>query len=121
MDNKENPIIVYDWGSAVVNGGILDIGYLLAQSVPTDLRRKIEKDMIKYYIRQLEQRGIRGFDFDFAWENYLKALMCYAYIPVLQFAQLDRSDPRGMKLFEVNTKRQFTAILDNDATNICPS
>jgi thiamine kinase-like enzyme len=120
-DNKENPIIIIDWGSAVVNGGILDIGYLLAESVEIDLRRKIEKDMIKHYIKRLEEKGITGFDFDYAWENYLKALMCYAYIPAIGYSQLDRSDPRAMKLFEVNTRRQFQAIVDNDATGICPS
>lgn len=120
-DNRENPILMIDWGSAVVNGGILDIGYLLSESVEIDLRRKIEKDMVKHYIKQLEKKGITGFDFDFAWENYLKALMCYAYIPAIGYAQLDRSDPRAMKLFEVITKRQFQAIVDNDATSICPS
>lgn len=104
MENTENPLIVFDWGLAVVNGGILDIAYLLAQSVPINLRRKIEKDMVKYFMKQLEQKGITGFDFDFAWENYLKALMCFAYIPVLGYAQLDRSDPRAMKIFEIITR-----------------
>ncbi|MHA2035738.1 MAG: phosphotransferase [Promethearchaeota archaeon] len=120
-DNKENPILIIDWGSTVVNGGLLDIGYLLSESVEIDLRRKIEKDMIKHYIKQLEKKGITGIDFDFAWENYLKALMCYAWIPAIAYSQLDRSDPRAVKLFEINTKRQFQAIIDNDATGICPS
>lgn len=120
-DNKENPILVIDWGSAIVNGGILDIAYLLGESVETDLRRKIEKDMVKHYIKELEKREITGFDFDYAWENYLRSLMCYAYIPAIGYSRLDRSDPRAVKLFEVNTKRQFQAIVDNDATSICPS
>jgi thiamine kinase-like enzyme len=120
-DNKENPIIIIDWGSAVVNGGILDIAYLLGESVEIGLRRKIEKDMVKHYIKKLEKRGITGFDFDYAWNFYLRSLMCYAYIPAIGYSQLDRSDPRAVKLFEVNTKRQFQAIIDNDATNICPS
>ncbi|MFX0081699.1 MAG: hypothetical protein ACFE94_08095 [Candidatus Hodarchaeota archaeon] len=47
--------------------------------------------------------------------------MCYAYLPVLGYMQLDRSDPRAMKLFEVITKRQFNTILDNEATRVCPS
>ncbi|MHA1914799.1 MAG: phosphotransferase [Promethearchaeota archaeon] len=121
MEDKENPIIVYDWGSATVNGGILDVAYMLAQSMPIDLRRKIERDMVKFYVKQLEKNGITGYDFDEAWEFYLRSLMCYAYIPVLGYAQLDRSDPRAMKLFEIITKRQFTAIIDNDATSVCPS
>ncbi|MFW9875741.1 MAG: phosphotransferase, partial [Candidatus Thorarchaeota archaeon] len=120
-DNKENPVIIIDWGFAVVNGGILDIAYLLGESVEIDLRRKIERDMVKHYIKQLETKGITGFDFDYAWEFYLRSLMCYAYIPAIGFSQLDRSDPRAMELFEIMTKRQFQAIIDNDATSICPS
>jgi hypothetical protein len=99
----------------------LGFSYRLAQSIPIDLRRKIEKDMVKFYVKQLEKNGITGYDFDEAWEFYLRSLMCYAYIPVLGYAQLDRSDPRAIKLFEKITKRQFTAILDNDATSVCPS
>jgi len=121
LKDQKNPIIIYDWGSVSANGGILDISYLLSQSLPIDLRRKIEKDMVKRYVQRVENSGITTYDFDLAWNFYLRSLMCYAYIPVLGFAQLDRSDPRGMKLFETITKRQFTAILDNDATSVCPS
>ncbi|MFW9949677.1 MAG: hypothetical protein ACFFKA_06090 [Candidatus Thorarchaeota archaeon] len=67
------------------------------------------------------EKGITGFDFDYSWDFYLKSLMTYAFIPVLEYTQLDISDPRATELFKVMTKRQFTAILDNDATSICPS
>ena len=112
---------MFDWGSVSANGGILDIAYLLAQSLPISLRRKVEKKMVERYVKRVEKSGITTYDFDLAWEFYLRSLMCYAYIPVLGYAQLDKSDPRAMKLFEIITKRQFTAILDNNATSICPS
>jgi aminoglycoside/choline kinase family phosphotransferase len=121
MEDNEKPLIVFDWGAAAVSGGILDVAYLLAQSIPIDLRRQIETNMVKYYLKRLERNGISTLDFDNAWDFYLRSLMCYAYIPVLGYAQLDRSDPRARKLFEVITKRQFTAIIDNNATSICPS
>jgi thiamine kinase-like enzyme len=118
--NKENPLIIFDWGSAIVNGGLLDIAYLLGESIKIDLRRKIEKKMVKHYIKRLEEKGITGFDFDYSWNYYLRSLMCYAFIPVLGYSELDRSDPRAMELFKTLTKRQFTAIIDNDATSVCP-
>ena len=120
FENKENPLIVCDWGSASVSGGILDIAYLLGNSLKIDLRRKIEKKMINHYIKQLEKKGITGFDFDYSWDFYLKSLMTYAFIPVLEYTQLDISNPRATELFKSMTKRQFTAISDNDATSICP-
>ena len=121
FENQENPIIVIDWGSAVVNGGMLDIAYLLGGSIKIELRRKIESEMIKFYMKRLEEKGITGFDFDEAWDFYLRSLMCYAYLPVLGFTQLDWSDPRGVELGELIVKRHFTAIIDNDATTAFPS
>lgn len=59
-------------------------------------------------------------DGDDCWTDYLKGLMCYAYIPVLGFTSLDFSDERAVRLGEEITKRHFTAIVDNDATSICP-
>jgi len=119
FENTENPISVFDWGSAVVNGGILDLAYLLGGSITIELRRKIEKEIVQLYLDRLSQKGVSGYSFDDCWTDYLKGLMCYAYIPVLGFTSLDLSDERAVQLGEAMIKRHFTAIVDNDATSIC--
>ncbi|KKK43956.1 MAG: Phosphotransferase enzyme family protein [Candidatus Lokiarchaeum sp. GC14_75] len=118
-NNRENPIIILDWGTAIISVGILDLAYLLAGSIKIDLRRKIEKDMIKFYLKRLEKKGINGLEFEFFWNFYLKSLLRYSYLVPLSFTQLQR-DSEVHELGTTMMKRIFTAIIDNDAISICP-
>ncbi len=121
-ENSENPIITFDWANIVITGGGLDVGYLLGGSITVDLRRQIEKEMVKLYMKLIEESGITiGLDFDELWKDYLKALLFNAWPYPLGFSQLDRSNPRAVKLFEEMGKRYYSAIIDNDATSILPS
>ena len=120
-DNSENPVIILDWMTAAISVGILDVAYLLAGSLKIDLRRKIEKEIIELYLKRLEEKGIVGLDFDFIWEFYLRSLLGYVYLPTLAFALLNRSVPRTFEIQTTTIKRFFTAIIDNDAIDVCPS
>ncbi|MHA2038502.1 MAG: phosphotransferase [Promethearchaeota archaeon] len=119
-ENSENPLITIDWGGAIVSGGIVDVAYLLGASLKVDLRRKIEKEMLELYLKQLEENGITGIDFDYLWEYYLRGLISYMWLPPVSFTQLDQSDPRAMELGKAFYNRLFSAILDNDATSVFP-
>jgi hypothetical protein len=119
-ENKENPVIVFDWQAALVNRGVIDLSYFLGGSVDIDLRREIEKDIIKLYLERLSERGISGYSYDECWQDYLKGTLIYAYIPVLGFASLDLSDERAKRLGLVVVKRHFTTIVDNDSTSVFP-
>jgi hypothetical protein len=121
-ENSDNPIIVFDWANLVITGGILDVGYLLGTSLDVNLRRKIEKEMVKFYMKRIEEANVtRDFDFDEVWENYLRSLSFCAWTYPLTFTQLDRSDPRAIELFKEIGNRSFSAIIDNDAASILPS
>jgi aminoglycoside/choline kinase family phosphotransferase len=119
-ENSENPVITIDWQLPLISGGILDVAYLLSGSIKIDLRRKIETEIIKLYLKQLEENGITGLDFDTAWDAYLRSLMAYAYLPPLSFTRLDGSDPRAIELGKAHFNRLYGAIIDNDATSLFP-
>lgn len=120
-ENRDNPVIIFDWGSANRNRGVIDLSYLLGGSIAIELRRKIEKDIIRLYHDRLSEKGISGYSFDECWIDYLKGTLIFAYIPVLAFASLDMSDERGMKLGKILTNRHFATIVDNDATSVFPT
>ncbi|MHA2326395.1 MAG: phosphotransferase, partial [Promethearchaeota archaeon] len=85
-ENSDNPIIVFDWANLVITGGILDVGYLLGTSLDVNLRRKIEKEMVKFYMKRIEEANVtRDFDFDEVWENYLRSLSFCAWTYPLTF------------------------------------
>ncbi len=120
-ENSENPVIIIDWGSPLVSRSILDVAYLLGTSIKIELRRKIEKEMLELYLKRLEEKGVKSYEFDMAWYDYLKSLMIYAYLPPLGYTQLDMSDPRAVELGTALNNRLFGAIKENDATSVLPS
>ena len=120
FENKENPIIVFDWGTASKYRGVIDLSYFLGGSVTVDLRRKIEKDIIKLYHQRLLEKGVSGYSFDECWEDYLMGTVIYAYLPVLAFSSLDMSNERAKELGKLIINRHFTTIVDNDAISIFP-
>ena len=116
----DDPLIVFDWGGASVGRGVGDLAYMLGGSVATELRRTLEKDVVKLYYERLLEGGVSSYSFDECWNDYLKGLLFFTFIGVLAVASLDMSDPRGTELLRVAIPRYFTSIVDNDATSVLP-
>lgn len=119
-NNRERPVIVFDWQASNINRGVIDLSYLLGGSIPIELRRDIEEEIIRLYHNRLQEKGISGYSWDECWEDYLKGTLIFAYIPVLAYASLDTGDARGKQLASLLTTRHFTTIVDNDATSLLP-
>ena len=118
--NSEYPVIVFDWQASNTNRGVVDLSYLLGGSLPIELRREIEEDIVRLYHNRLLEKGISGYSYDECWEDYLKGTLIFAYIPVLAYASLDTGDARGKQLASLLTTRHFTTIVDNNATSQLP-
>ena len=120
FENKEDPVIVFDWQTINIARGVIDLSYLLGGSVTIDLRREIEEAIVKLYHQRLLEKGVSGYSYDECWNDYLMGTLIYAYIPVLGFARLDISNERAKELGLALIERHFTTIVDNDATSIFP-
>ncbi|MFX1457601.1 MAG: phosphotransferase [Promethearchaeota archaeon] len=118
--NTEDPIILIDWGTAIVSTGIMDIAYLLTGSVKPKLRRKIEKEIILFYMNQLEENGLKIPDFEWFWKYFLLSTLRFFYLVPLSAVELE-IDPNTIELVNKTAKRMTSIILDNDAISICPS
>ncbi len=119
-DTPDDPLIVFDWGGTVIARGVTNLAYLLGGSLTIDLRRQVEKDLVKLYYQRLLDRGVSGYSYDECWTDYLKGLLIFTIIAVLAFTTLDMSDPRGVELLRVALDRWFTSIVDNNATSVLP-
>jgi hypothetical protein len=73
---------------------------------------------VKLYHERLLEKGVSGYSYDECWQDYMMGTLIYAYIPVLAYASLDRSDERAQKLAPLVAERHFTTIVDNDATSL---
>lgn len=119
-NTPDDPLIVFDWTNTTVSRGVIDLAYLLAVSLTIDLRRQVEKDIVKCYYQHLIDGGISDYSYDECWTDYLKGLLRSTIIGVVAFSSLDMSDPRGVELQRVGGERWFTSIVDNDATSVLP-
>lgn len=119
-ESSADPLVVFDWQASVVYRGPIDIAYLIGGSVPVDVRRRVEKDVVEMYYQRLLQKGVKGYSREEMVRDYNGGLLMYAYIPVLAYARLDMSSERGKELARSLTHRHFSAIVDNDATSFFP-
>ncbi len=119
-ENGDNPVVVFDWAMACVERGVGDIAFLLGTSVTTDLRRKVERDLIRQYHQRVLANGVSDYSFEQCWADYLTALLFKTYVSVIAFARVDISDARSREMWNRTINRWFSAIVDNDATGLLP-
>jgi hypothetical protein len=119
-ENRENPLILFDWSVANVARGVVDLSFLLGFSLDINLRRETERDILKLYWDRLNEKGITGYSFEECQKDYLRGLILRTDIPITTYARADRSSPRGAKVARIMLQRWFTSLLDNNAVNILP-
>lgn len=101
---------IMDWQISGCGRGIFDFAYFVCQSLPSERRLKIEKDLLKTYVDGLAKQGVKDYDFDAAFHDYrVMILGCLVY-PVTVCGSLDLSNERGHALAECMLTRNLTAI-----------
>ena len=58
------PLTVVDWQIALQSAGVYDVAYFLSQSVAPEVRRAIERDLLRSYHEALLAGGVRDYSFD---------------------------------------------------------
>ncbi len=119
-DTPEDPLIVFDWGLAYIGRGVFDISFTLGFSLATELRRQIEKDIVRLYYDHLLDNGVSGYTFNECWADYLRGLLLKTITTLATFSTVDHSDPRAKKLVNTTVNRWFSAVVDNEATSLLP-
>src|SRR6185312_12597175 len=71
---------VVDFQMSAWGGGALDIGYLVSQGLPTEVRSGRDEMLVREYLDVLRTHGVEGYSFDEAWRHYRFAV---AYFVVL--------------------------------------
>ena len=68
LDGEE--IGFLDWACTAKAPGIRDVGYFLSNSIPTELRRDQERELLTRYLASLERAGGTPTSFEEAWREY---------------------------------------------------
>lgn len=64
------PVTIIDFQTVRVGPSGMDPAYFMACSLPTEDRRKMERDVVKDYHHRLLSAGVKDFDWDSCWRTY---------------------------------------------------
>jgi aminoglycoside phosphotransferase (APT) family kinase protein len=99
-----------DWAMVSCAPGLRDVAYFLGGSVPTDLRRARERDLLARYCERLREGGV-AIDFDAAWEQYRVQLVTAWIAAVVTAAMGSHWQP--IEVGRAATQRASAAIEDH--------
>ncbi len=110
-EDSPDPVVM-DWQISGKGKGIFDIAYFMCQSLNSNLRSEIEKQVLEMYVAKLQEYGVPGYGFDQCWHDYkLIILGCLIY-PITVCGTLDTANERGKALGESMLERNLMAIRD---------
>lgn len=112
------PFAVIDWQISTKGGGIFDVAYFVAGTLPEADRRATERDLVRLYHDTLVAHGVTGYSLDQCWEDYrLSALFLLTY-SVIALGSLDHANQRGVDLFTRISQRTLAAITDLNSAEL---
>ncbi len=116
--DNTSAVTLVDWQIAIKARGIYDIGYFMSQSVDPEIRATCEENLIRDYLRALQDHGVKDYAFDQAWDDYrLTTMFCFTY-PVTSCGSIDLANERGLQLAMKMLDRSLSAITDLKAYDV---
>lgn len=115
--SRADQLVVADWQLVCRARGAFDVGYLLCQSLESDVRARWEWTILRRWNERLAAGGVIAYSFAEAVADYKRgALLCAVY--AVAGATLDRSNGRGTRLALVQALRTFRAALELKASEL---
>ncbi len=109
---------VIDWQIAFKGPAIVDICYLLTQSMEPELCRASERQTFDaWYDAVTDHLGgaPEGYSRDDAWTGYRRTLLGVTVYPITAAGSMDPANERGRQLVEAMARRSFEAVIALDA------
>jgi aminoglycoside phosphotransferase (APT) family kinase protein len=106
---------VVDFQFASCGAGAADIGYLVSQGLPTEIRRGNDEMLVREYLDHLVQRGIADYSFEAAWRHYRFAVAYLMVLPVITLIGWDAMPERSRQLCLTLTDRAVATIEETGA------
>ena len=112
---------VIDWQtSGLVADGLYDVAYFMTSSVSVDVRREIEREVLKEYRDLLVDAGVEDFSLEQCWRHYRRNILGMLVPSVCAGGGLDMGNARIRRMGETMLRRTLAAIEDLDAAEFMP-
>jgi hypothetical protein len=109
---------VVDFQFAARGPGAADIGYLVSQGLPSEVRRGHDEELVREYLQHLAAHGITDYAFDDAWRHYRFAVAYLILLPVIILIGWDALPERSRALCLKLTERAVATIDDINALEV---
>ena len=107
-----------DWQISGKGKGIFDVTYFMCQSLPSEVRREVETDMLRMYVARLAEAGVPDYSFEQCWHDYRVLILGCLVYPVTVCGTLDLSNERGKALADCLLERHLSAIQELNCAEI---
>jgi aminoglycoside/choline kinase family phosphotransferase len=69
------PVTIIDFQTLLIGPPGIDPAYFMACSLPTEARRKMERDLVTEYHQRLVSAGVERFDWNACWRSYCECAL----------------------------------------------
>lgn len=115
--NGAEPIGVVDWQTILVGPGTVDVSYFIGASLPTEVRRASENDLVRRYHNGLLERGVPDYSFEQCWNNYRYSAF-HGYFMATYAPLLVQRTERGDAMFALWVERVAAQLRDLDSLSV---
>jgi thiamine kinase-like enzyme len=112
------PVAIVDWQAAGRGIGISDAAYFLISSLPTQLRRQHEYELVRTYHRLLVASGVQDYDFDRCWSDYKFSAAAKLFITVAATIIVDNTSDHRQAWRRADLQRLAAFIEDHNINEI---
>lgn len=109
--------LVMDWQISGRGKSVFDVAYFMCQSVPSELRREIEQEVLSFYVGKLSELGV-SYAMEDCWNDYRRIILGCLIYPITVCGSLDTANERGKALAECMLSRNLAAIADLDCADL---
>ena len=118
--SPDGGILMVDFQTVAQQAGVVDLAYLISQSVTTDIRQGHDAALIRRYHEGLLSAGVEHYSFELAWRQYRLAVAFNLILPGIAFMTFDSVDDRGRRLLIEMLRRASAAINELDCCALIP-
>jgi hypothetical protein len=109
---------VVDFQMSAWGGGALDIGYLVSQGLPTEVRFGRDEMLVREYLDVLRAHGVADYPFDEAWRHYRFAVAYFVVLPAMPLLSWDTLPERSRQLCMRLVERAVATIDEINAMEV---
>jgi hypothetical protein len=110
---------VVDWQPYSRARGLYDVGYFLAQSLPTAQRRRLQDEVVHLYHDTLLAHGVKDYSWEQCWHDYRLGVM-YTFLYSVGTVAVDLGGETGLAYQKAITQRHIAAVDELRTGDVIP-